>query len=358
VSPSTPSALQKILVLRLGSMGDIIHSLPAVAALRESMPSAVIGWAVEERWSALLSTKVARTGPRGTEKPLVDHVHLVNTRGWRNRAFSAATWKEIRQSIGGMRSVGYDASIDIQGAMKSAVIGALVRPREKFGFVQPWEDVATMFYDQKVQATGTHIVEQNLSLATAVGAQRPALNPFPIPSDPVAEQWAERELEQRGLQTLAILNPGAGWGSKRWPANRFGEVARGLAAAGIASLLNFGPGEESLAQEVEDASQGAAKRLSTSLAELIALTRRATLFIAGDTGPLHLAAALNAPCVALFGPTDPARNGPYGGRATVLRSPQSPTTHKRSPHLDNGLATITVEQVLAAASQLLGRSLG
>jgi heptosyltransferase-1 len=356
VSPSPTTEPQKILILRLGSMGDILHSLPAVAALRASLPSAGIGWAVEERWSALLSTPAARIGPRGAEKPLVDNIHIVNTRAWRKSPFSPETWKAMRQSIGGMRAVGYDASLDIQGAMKSAMLGSFVRPRRKFGFAKPWESAAAIFYDQTVPASGTHIAEQNLSLAMALGAQGSAANPYPIPVDPLTEAWAERELKPG--REFAILNPGAGWGSKCWPAEGFGEVARRLAANGIESVVNFGPGEESLASEVETSSQGAARKISGSLAELIALTRRASLFIGGDTGPLHLAVALNTPSVALFGPTDPARNGPYGGQATVLRSPQSLTSHKRTSHLDDGLAEISVEQVMTAASKVLGRNVG
>jgi lipopolysaccharide heptosyltransferase I len=339
-------------------MGDIIHSLPAVAALRASYPYAVIGWAVEERWSPLLSTIAARPGPRGPQKPLVDNIHIVDTRGWRDDPFSGGTWKNIRQSMHRLRKIGYDVSIDIQGAIKSAVLGRFAKPRRKFGFAEPWESMATMFYDHKVQATGTHIVDRNLSLAMAAGAQTPAVEPFPFPIDPVSEKWADAELQKRGLNRFAILNPGAGWGSKCWPAESFGELARRLASSGIASLVNFGPGETSLADAVTKASQGAAQPISCSLSELIALMRRSTLFVGGDTGPLHLAVALNTPSVALFGPTDPARNGPYGGRAVVVRSPQSVTTYKRSSEFEGGLASITVDEVIGAASTLLGGNLG
>lgn len=339
-------------------MGDIIHSLPAVAALRQAFPLAVIGWAIEERWSALLSTPAARVGPSGREKPLVDHVHIVDTRAWRAAPFSGETWKGIRQTVRGLREMHYDVSIDIQGAIKSAVLGRLARPRRRFGFAQPWESMATMYYSHLVNPTGTHIVDRNFELTVAAGVTQNADQPFPLPVDPVAKEWADRELSQRGLEQFAILNPGAGWGSKRWPAQSFGELARRLALAKINSLINFGPGEESVVDEVEYASGGAAKRISSSLAELIALTRRATLFVGGDTGPLHLAVALNTPSVALFGPTDPARNGPYGGRAIVVRSPQSVTTYKRSQELDGGLSSISVDEVLAAASQLLGENIG
>jgi heptosyltransferase I len=339
-------------------MGDLLHSLPAVAALRDTFPSAVIGWAVEKRWSALLSSVDAINGPRGPEKPLVDNVHIVDTRAWRTAPFSDETWKEIRQAVRLIRAVHYDISIDIQGAIKSAVLGRLARPRRRFGFAQPWESAATMFYSHQVQAAGTHIAERNLSLAVAAGAQTPSAAVFPIPVDHVSEEWAVNELARRAVNEFAILNPGAGWGSKCWPAESYGELARRLAGSGIASLINFGPGEERLAEAVERSSDGAAKRISSSLSELIALTRRATLFFGGDTGPLHLAVALNTPCVALFGPTDPARNGPYGGRAIVVRSPESITTYKRSGEAEQGLTSVTVEEVLVAASRLLGRPLG
>ena len=180
----------------------------------------------------------------------------------------------------------------------------------------------------------------------------------PIPVHPTADAWADSALRARGIQEFAILNPGAGWGSKCWPAERFGAVAQRLATQGIASLVNFGPGEEALVAAVERASGGAAQRITCSVAELIALTRRATLFVGGDTGPLHLAVALDTPSVALFGPTDPARNGPYGGRAIVLRNPESVTTYKRSRESDAGLSSVSAEDVLRAASQLLGRNIG
>jgi heptosyltransferase I len=282
----------------------------------------------------------------------------VDTRAWRAALFSDKTWKEIRQTIRQLRAAHYDISIDVQGAIKSAVLGRFARPPKRFGFAQPWESMATMFYDHQVQATGTHIADRNASLAVAAGATEKGTELFPIPVDPVAERWAEEQIRKRNLVKFAILNPGAGWGSKCWPVTRVGELARKLAELGIFSLINFGPGEEKLVADVEEASQGTAQRFSCSLSELIALTRRAALFVGGDTGPLHLAVALSTPSVALFGPTDPARNGPYGGRAIVVRSPESVTTYKRSSDLENGLASVSVEQVFAAAQQIMESARG
>ena len=162
-----------------------------------------------------------------------------------------------------------------------------------------------------------------------------------------------KKLAQHGITDFAILNPGAGWGAKCWPAERYGQVARALAATGVRSVLNFGPGEEGLAQLAEAASEGAAVAMQSSVTELVALTRRALLFVGGDTGPMHLAAALNVPVVGIFGPTDPARNGPYGTRSIVLRNPASLTTHSRRADPDEGMLEIGTEAVATAAHQLL-----
>ncbi len=168
---------------------------------------------------------------------------------------------------------------------------------------------------------------------------------------------ADAESKIAGLTTdlrgFAILSPGAGWGAKRWPAERYGQVAKELAKDGLCSLINHGPGEEELAAAVEAASAGTARKISCSVSELVALTRRARLFIGGDTGPLHLAAALKIPVVAIFGPTDPARNGPFGTQAIVLRSASSVTDHARRREPEQGLLEITAGEVAAAARKLL-----
>jgi heptosyltransferase-1 len=152
---------------------------------------------------------------------------------------------------------------------------------------------------------------------------------------------------------LVLVNPGAGWGAKRWPADRYGAVASALNALGYKVVVNAGPGEEGIAREVLAASGGVAITLNMTLDQLIAVTRRAALVIAGDTGPLHLACALNVPVVGIFGPTDPARNGPFGVPFRVLRHPESKRDHTRHREPETGLLTITAEEVLAAAQELL-----
>jgi heptosyltransferase-1 len=174
-----------------------------------------------------------------------------------------------------------------------------------------------------------------------------------FPRDAGAEEGIEHRLREFGIEKFAILNPGAGWGAKQWPAERYGQVARALARAGVQSVVNYGPGEEDLARAAETTSEGAARAFQCSISELIALTRRARLFVGGDTGPLHLAAALRVPVVAIFGPTDPARNGPYGTRSVVLRNPASMTTHARNPRTDEAMLGIGVQEVVNGAQVLL-----
>ena len=175
---------------------------------------------------------------------------------------------------------------------------------------------------------------------------------------PAADARISQRLAEKNIGDFAILNPGAGWGAKRWPAERYGQVAWELASLGLRTILNYGPGEQELAQAAQSASGAGeimrAEIMNCTITELIALTRRARIFIGGDTGPLHLAAALGIPVVAIFGPTDPARNGPYATRSIVLRNPASATTHARRSQPEAGLLEISTDAVFAAARQLLG----
>ncbi|MGA7381340.1 MAG: lipopolysaccharide heptosyltransferase I [Terriglobales bacterium] len=351
--------VRRLLVVRLGSMGDILHTLPAATGLRKALPEATIGWVVEERWAELLCTlSEPRSGPRSLRRPLVDQLHTVDTRKWRNSLFSPQTWERIGASLSEVRAPKYEIAVDFQGAVRSAMLARLSKAPVVYGAAQPRENVASMFYTRQVMARGSHVVEQNLSLAEAVAGQRLDMPAVELPGDERAEKQSDDWLRHQRITDFALLNPGAGWGAKQWPAERYGEVAKQLAEGGLKSLINFGPGEEELAQAVEAASAGSAEAVGCTLTELIALTRRAQLFIGGDTGPMHLAAALGIPVVAIFGPTDPARNGPYGTRSTVLRNWLSPTTHARRAQPDPGLLEISAEQAVTAARELLRRCRG
>ncbi len=346
--------MERILIVRLGAMGDVIHALPAAAALRAGLPGVQIGWVIEEHWADLLAAPDA-TGPGGTpQKPLVDRLHLVDTRAWRAAPFSDGTWSEIRNARQDLKAARYDATIDLQGLLKSAVFAQLSGAPTRIGFAHPKERLATIAYTRKVEATAAHVVDQNLELASALAhGPRPATEDL-LPHDPAAEAWCSAELQRRAVRQFVLMSPGAGWGAKIWPAERYGEVALSLAAAGITTLINFAPGEEDLAKDLVIASDGSAQAIQCSIAELIVLIRRARLFIGGDCGPMHLAAALGIPVVAIFGPTDPARNGPYGTHSIVLRSPESRTSYSHVEQSNATLLQITAAEVAAAAHRLLG----
>ena len=323
-------------------MGDIIHSLPVVAALREAFPQAFIGWVVEERWAELI-TLCHLSGQE--RRPLVNRIHIVNTKAWRRNLLSDETWREAVGAIREIRRAEYDRVIDFQGAVRSALLSRFSGAAEVYGFADPRESVATMFYTQQIPARGEHIIEQNLSLASA--ATRCDLKLHGV-------EFASGTPGLPGTNQYAIINPGAGWGAKLWPAERYGEVAKLLAEqAGLISLINYGPGEEAMARAAETASGGTARPITSSIAELISLVKGAQLFVGGDTGPMHLAAILDVPVVAIFGPTDPRRNGPYDTPSVVLRSPASATSfsHRSSP--DEAMLEISAGHVVQAALQLL-----
>jgi heptosyltransferase-1 len=355
--------IARVLIVRLSAMGDVIHTLPAVHLLRRAFPHAFIGWLIEERWAELLCAPgSSRRGPRSSLRPLVDEVHTVNLKAWGKSPFSIATLQRAATVWNDVRDARYDAVVDLQGAIRSAVLARLSGARAVYGAAEPRESPASLWYTRKVVTRGRHVIEQNLSVAEAlVGSEmrHPAEDvTCDLPHDPVTEARIEEELAQLHVRDFAILNPGAGWGAKRWPAERYGEVARRLAEVGICPLVNYGPGEEDLFRAVLAASGGRARPMQGSVTELIALTRRARIFIGGDTGPLHLAAALRVPVVAIFGPTDPARNGPYGTRSVVLRSGESVTSHARRADPDEGLLAIGSDEVFTAANRLLGGDFG
>ena len=356
-------------------MGDILHALPAVTALRQAHPSWQIGWVVEPRWQPLLAASETRDqkseieggcGPgtaarggampgRDSAMPVVDRLHFASAREWKRRPFSPRTATEFRVLCRELRAAGYDAVLDLQGAIRSAAISCLTGCKRRIGEVLPREWPAHWLYSERVATQGVHVVEQDLELASAVAGDILAPVEPVLPIDPDAEIWCNVQLAPSSAQSptrpVALITPGAGWGAKRWPPERYAAVAQGLAERGMRVLVNAGPGEEPLAAPI--VATGAASILSATLPQLIALTRRVALCIGGDTGPIHLASAIGRPVVGIYGPTDPSRNGPYGTRARVLRSPGSRRDHSRRSEPDPGLLTIEPEDVLRAAAELL-----
>jgi heptosyltransferase I len=335
-------------------MGDVLHALPAVHLLRSAIPECEIGWAIERRWTPLLCANgFARSGPTAAERPLVNVIHEVDTRAWRKALLSSETQQSIVSAFSAMRAKKYDLALDFQGAIKSSLLAAFSGAGSVLGFQEPREYVARMFYSETIATSMPHVVDQNFAMARDVAGDAQLAPRTLLPIDAAADTWIAERISALGIARFAILAPTAGWAAKEWPAANYGAVAEALAKCGIASLINFGPGEERVAEEVRAASNGAGIPLACDLSQLIALTRRASIFIGGDTGPMHLAAALNVPVVALFGPTDPARNGPYTTRARILRSAQSVTSYSHVSGRDEALAKVSVEEVVAAAMDLL-----
>jgi heptosyltransferase-1 len=341
-------------------MGDILHALPAVTALRQAHPCWVIDWVVEPRWRALLAAEGSTGRQPGFKpaepnpaQPVIDQLHPAPTKNWRKSPFSRQTILEIGALRHALRAGDYDTVLDLQGAIRSAVVGRLAGCRRLIGEEAPREHAARWLFTERVAIQAAHVIDQAIELAAAVAGDdlRPTAPWLPV--DAAAEAWAGAILPYAPQSPAVLVNPGAGWGAKRWPVERYTAVARELVHRGMRVLVNTGPGEEPLAEAISTGSAGAATPLTCTLPQLIALTRRVALVIAGDTGPLHLACALGRPVVGIYGPTDPSRNGPYGTPFRVLRSPESRRDHTRRPDPEAGLLTIAPEDVLHAATELL-----
>jgi heptosyltransferase-1 len=346
------SLRMRILIVRLSAMGDVIHAMPAVAGLRRAFPNLELDWAIEERWASLLSASEAADAA-SPEQPLANTLHRVHMRRWRKSPFSMSTVTELRSLKERLRAAHYDHVIDLQGAIRSALLARATSAKVIAGAAQPRELPARWFYNVKAHTPARHVIDQaaetvSAALGTTISPDSP---PFPISAE--AEAWADRLLAGVSPQ-FALINPGAGWGAKCWPVERYSALVRALGKQGVQSLVNAGPGELELANAVCQDNVKIARVVECSILQLIALTRRAAICVGGDTGPVHLASALDIPVAAIFGPTDPARNGPYGGRYIVLRNPESKRDHTRHREPEPGLLTITAEQVTEAALNLLG----
>jgi heptosyltransferase I len=350
----------RVLIVRIGAMGDVLHAMPAVAALRSRHPGWFIGWAIEPRWSDLLQITgdpedlSQGVGPGMLGRGLVDRWYRVAASEWKKRPTSPATLRDIGALGSVLRADAFDVCVDMQGSLKSAVVGRMARATVFTGPDSPRERVARRLYGQRVETASRHVVEQGCELLGAAIGE--SLRPVrvPLPMDTEAEHWAEGAV---GGERFCLISPGGGWRAKIWPAELFGQVAAELGRAGIRTVVNASPGDGlgSLeAQAVVAASQGFARVVPCSMRRLIALVRRAAVVIAGDTGPLHLAAALERPVVAIFGPTDPARNGPFSKRAQVFRDAASVTSYKRLKEAEEGMLRIEVDAVVTAALEMIG----
>lgn len=328
----------RFLVVRLGSLGDIVHTFPAVSGLRETFPGAEIVWLTHPRWKLLVESSA-----------LASQVWTVETR----------SFPSIRRSISVLQGAHWEAAIDYQGLWKSAALPFFGGIKRRIGFSSETirELGVPLLYTDKVHCSAVHIADQNGELSARAGARNPVA-PFKLQVPQVDDCGIRDHLLQLGLDRYVVLSPGGGWRSKCWPPERFGQLSQLIRnSLGLRCVVNYGPGEDDLALAVRECSGDADPvPYNGPLGPLMALLRNAACIVGGDTGPLHLATALGAPAVALFGPTDPARNGPYRTDDIVLRAPDVVTTHSRSEHTHPAMLQIQVPEVFAAVRRRLGVS--
>ena len=328
----------RFLVVRLGSLGDIVHTFPAVAGLRNAFPRAEIIWLTHPRWTNL----VASSG-LATEIWPVDSRDLAN----------------VRETISRIRAQHWNAAIDYQGLWKSAILPFLGGVQKRIGFSSQAirEFGVPILYTERVDPRTSHIADQNGELSLRAGAKT-AVGPVKLQVDETHRQRVCSDLASAGIADYIVLSPGGGWRSKCWPAERFGELCQKIRAElNVRCVINYGPGEEALAASVKSASGNAEPIIyDGELGQLMALLQGAQCIVGGDTGPLHLAIALGTKAVAIFGPTNPARNGPYPPQPFVLRDPDASTTHKRETETNASLLKISVAQVFDAVQRHLGAS--
>lgn len=335
----------KALVVRLSAIGDVVHVLPAAAALRAHGWD--VGWVVEPAARPLLESD-----------PMLAHLTPVPSA----RRFRVGP---ARAAVTALRAHGYDVALDFQGLWKSAAWARLSGARRVIGWSRRWrrEPMSAVLAREQVELPPgvTHVIDENLALLRPLGIEAVGRREFAL-ARPGAEANAVAGLLQHAgvaEDELVILNPGGGWPEKLWPAASFGALARLLRDGGLRPVVSWGPGEEPLADRVVAASGGAAVRcFPTTLPGFVELARRARLVVAGDTGPLHLACAVGTPVVALFGPTDPARNGPFSPDDRVLRAPSRNGRSDRFRVPSAAMAEIAVDDVAAAAFHRLGRQGG
>ncbi len=297
----------KILIVKLGSIGDIVHTLPSLAAIRRACPQAEVSWVVESRAAEILR-----------DNPLLDRLIEIDTKALRRwRPLSGETLLATRQQLQRLRASAFDVALDFQGLLKSAAIARLARAQRVYGFARPSlrEPASRLLLTRTVNVPlDINVIRKNLALAAAaLQIDVPEDGDdfeFPIAVSPEHEREAS-EAQSLARGKFAILNAGGGWPTKLWSAERFGALADDLLARhNLRSLVTYGPGERELAESVVRASRtSAARPVSLSLKGFYALARRASLYVGGDTGPTHLAVAARAPVVGLFGPTEWWRNG-------------------------------------------------
>ena len=329
---------ERFLVVRLTALGDILHTVPAVAALRAAHASAKIDWVVERKWAPVLEGS-----------PAINEVIPFDRR---------SVWGAFK-CVQRLRENRYTCAIDFQGLYKSSILAGLSGAARRIGFDRAWarEAGAAVFYTEPVVPNGRHVAELNYSLAEQAGASRPQAPEYPLRVPAGGAASIRARLHDLGITgEYIVVGPGGSWRAKCWPAERYGEFCRAFEKQNnVRVVVIHGPGEKSLAEEVARAATPARSTvIATTIEELMGLLAHARCVVAADSGPLHLAAALGTPVVGLFGPTDPARNGPFVPRALIVHKARpDEISYKRRSEYSAAMLRITVEDVMAATDALL-----
>jgi heptosyltransferase I len=344
-----PREPRAVLILRLSALGDILHTLPAIAALRKTWPRTRIGWVVEQRAAILL-----------IGNPLVDDLHIIDTRAARRRKTALPAARDILRMVRTIRKAGYELALDFQGLFKSAVLAYLSGANRRIGFSSEdrRERSSSLLLNERIApiAAGAHVIQLYNRLVEHCGIPVPAPWMFPLPATESETPRIQEQLRRNGLSEFAILNLGGGWISKTWKAWKYAELSRKLIDEfNLPSLFTWGPGEEHLMEEVRARLPGRTVHgFPTNFMELIPLIRQARLFVGGDTGPMQLAAALGTPIVAIFGPTTPSRNGPFSSAdITVHHRLHCSYCYYRTCPYANECMEISVDEVFQAVTRRL-----
>ncbi len=308
---------ERFLIVRLGAIGDVVHTLPLASAIKDARPDSHITWVVEPVPGEVL-----------LENPDIDEILTIDTRVWRKNVLTGG-FSALRHDLLAVRNAGADVAVDAQGLIKSGFVawasGAPVRVGFEHRFCR--EGMNVLFTTHHVQPPESphHVVEKNLSFMESLGLPAPPKHEYRFPLHETKEEreWAEKYLENVGMHrdaALLVIHPGGGWVTKRWDTARFAQLADYWHESGLGNvLLIWGPGDEKMVEEVTAATRTRPHVTpATSVREMMALIRRGSFFVGGDSGPLHIAAALGVRCLAIMGPTKPVRNGPWGEGNSVL----------------------------------------
>jgi heptosyltransferase I len=339
----------RVLIVRLGAFGDIIHTLPLAADLHRA--GHTIGWVCEDRWACVLQGS-----------PVVRHVHQLPRKGLRTSG-TVTRWLLLRRLARELRAGDYEVVIDAQGLAKSAVVAALSGAGRRIGHARPRSrEGAWLISGQRVPVSATHVIDQQRALGLPLlhGAARGGWS-FPLPPWSAQRQWAIDWLMSQGLDPRSgrrplMLNVGAGWPTKVWPQERQIAFAQACAARSLPLVLVWGsPDEQAIAKAIVAASPGTHLAPFTTIPQLAGLIAQARVLVSGDTGPLHLGLALDVPAVGLFGPVPATRNGPRGRRYRTLQAPGAAWERKDVSKVDMG--ALSAEAVLAEAMAVAGADL-